>query len=293
MRNAGACFGKQVSTFVVQLHTVGMPHIVAHPTQILRILRRCAVEFFARVGNVVVVLCQVRVQTHFVCACQFGRLAHQVLAHAERRAGGQCHLRHGTMRCVVPGFNQALAFFQNESFIFHHAVGWQSSLRFAHAHAAARGRKSHANQMRGFNAVVQPHTIGVNVQMVAAGGATRQQQLGHGDLRGHAHHLWREARPNRIQTFQPRKQFCVLHLRHCARQALHHVMVCVHQTRCDHMVPCIDHLVHGAGLQIRLDRFVFREDARHAPVTQQQRRVEQFCACIVLRGNASSTVYEK
>ena len=75
--------------------------------------------------------------------------------------------------------DQALCVLQDEVFALHHPVGWQAALRLAHTHAAARGHKPHADLLCGFNAVVQPHAVGVDVEVVAAGGAARQQQLGH------------------------------------------------------------------------------------------------------------------
>ena len=81
--NAGACAGEQIRAFVVQLHAMGVPHVVAHPAQVFGVLRGCAVELLAGVRDVVVVFGQVGVQAHAVGAGQFGRFAHQVLAHAE------------------------------------------------------------------------------------------------------------------------------------------------------------------------------------------------------------------
>ena len=95
------------------------------------------------------------------------------------------------MAGVVVGLDQTARFLQDEVFLFHHAVRWQAALAFAHAHAAAGGRKTHANRVGGFNAVVQTDAVGVDVEVVAAGGATAEQQLGHGNLVGHQYHLRR------------------------------------------------------------------------------------------------------
>ena len=84
MRDTRAAGGKQADASVVELDAVCMPDIVTEPAELLGILRRRAVEPFPRVGQVVVVLGQVRVQTHAQAACQQRRLAHQVAADAER-----------------------------------------------------------------------------------------------------------------------------------------------------------------------------------------------------------------
>ena len=152
--NAGAGAGKQVGAFFVELDAVGVPHVGAHPAEVLGVLRGGAVELFAGVGHVVVVLCQVRVQSHAVGAGQFGRFAHQVLAHAKGRAGRHGHMRHRPKARVVPSLDQALGFFQDGGLFFDHAVGRQAALRLPHAHAAARGGEAHADGVRGFDAVV-------------------------------------------------------------------------------------------------------------------------------------------
>ena len=75
------------------------------------------------------------------------------------------------MRGVVIGFNEALRVFQDGVFLLYHTVGRQAAFGLAHTHAAACGHKAHANFLSSCNAIVQLHAVGVNVQMVAAGGA--------------------------------------------------------------------------------------------------------------------------
>ena len=143
---------------------------------------------------------------------------------------------------AVPGFNQALAVFQYRVFALHHPVGRQAALRLAHAHAAACGYKTHANALRGFDAVFQLHAVGVDVQVVAAGGAAAQQQLGHGHLGRNLHHLGRQAGPNGVQPAQPAKQLGVLHAGYRPGERLEHVVVRVHQAGRDQMAACVDGL---------------------------------------------------
>ena len=58
-----------------------MPHIFTHPIELFHVLSWCAVEFFAGVGNVVIVLGQMGVHPGSKGPCEFGRFLHQRLAH--------------------------------------------------------------------------------------------------------------------------------------------------------------------------------------------------------------------
>jgi hypothetical protein len=267
---------------------VGVPHVVAHPAQVFGVLRGGAVELLACVSDVVVVFGQVGVQAHAVGAGQLCRFAHQVLAHAEGRAGGHGHMRHRAEAGVVPGLDQALGFFQDGGFFFDHAVGRQAALRFAHAHAAACGREAHAHGVRRFDAVVQPHAVGVDVEVVTAGGAAAQQQLGHGHLARHAHHLGRQAHPDRVEALQPRKQLGVLHARNRPRERLVHVVVRVDQARHHHMAAGVDHFVDLREQFVNV--FSGGNDAFDAAVADQERGVFQFGVRIVLCGDAAGAV---
>ena len=243
---AGAGGGVEADAFVVEFDAVGVPHIVAQPAQVLCVFGRGAVEFFAAVGDVVVVLGQVGVQAHALTlerTGQRGRFAHQVAAHAERRAGRHGHVDHRPVGCVVVLLDQTPGVLQDEVFALHHPVGWQAALRLAHTHTAACRHKTHADLLCGFDAVVQPHAVGVDVQVVAAGGAARQQQLGHGNLGGHLHHLRREPGPDRVQPAQPREQLGILHLGNGSGERLVHVVVGVHQAGHYQMPTGVDHLV--------------------------------------------------
>ena len=82
MRHARAGGGKAADAVFVQLHAVGVPHVVAQPAQALGVFGGRLVELLAAVGDVVVVLGEVGVQSHAasVAARQAGRFAHQVRA---------------------------------------------------------------------------------------------------------------------------------------------------------------------------------------------------------------------
>ena len=196
-----------------------------------------------------VVLGQVGVQARAQAARQRGGFPHQIAADAERRAGRGCHIDHGTVPAVVPGLDHALRVFEDQVLALHQGIGRQAALRLAHAHAAARGHKTHANRLRGFDAVVQPHAVWVQIKMIAAGGAAAQQQLGHRHPAADLHHLGRQAGPDRVQGAQPAKQLGVLRLRNGPRQALVHVVVGIHQTRQHQVAARVNHLV-GSGRQL-------------------------------------------
>ncbi len=160
------------------------------------------------------------------------------------------------MAGVVIGLDQTARFLQDEVFFFHHAVRWQPALAFAHTHAATGGRKTHANLVGRFNAVVQTDAVGVDVEVVAAGGATAEQQLGHGNLVGHQHHLGRQPCPGGVEPLQPGKQFGILYTGNGPRQALHHVVVRVDHARNHDVLAGIHHLVHSARGQPGVERLV-------------------------------------
>ena len=301
--HAGFGGGKQADAFVVQLHAVGVPHVVAQPAQVLRVLRGGAVELFAAVGQVVVVFCQVGVQAGAVCAGQLGAQAHQVAADAEGAARGHGHVDHAAVFSAVVLLDQALGVFQDGIFVFHHVVGRQAACALAHAHAAARGHKAHANLLGGVDAVVQFHTVGVDVEVVAAGGAAAEQQLGHRGLGADKHHLGREPGPDGVQPAQPAKQLGILHLGDGAGQALVHVVVGVDQAGGDQValgVQCFTPASgHGCGMLGGQGRGKLGGGAHpcDAVVADEQAGVAQLCAQarvgVVKRGDAGGVLNQQ
>ena len=286
VRHPGAGGGKQADAFIVEFHAVRVPHIGAQPAQVLGVLRGRAVELFPGVGQVMVVFGQVGVQAHTVVAGQHGGLAHQVTAHAERRAGRHRHIHHGAVGGVVPALDQPLRVFQNCALLLDHPVRGQAALGLPHAHAAAAGDKAHANLGGGVNAVVQAHAVGVDVEVVAAGGAAAHQQFGHGDLGRDMHHVGRQAGPDRVEPAQPAKQLGVLYRRNGSRQALVHVVVRVDQPRHDQVVSRVNHVVGGLG------QICCWPQGRNAVVPNEQRGVCQLPGLrrvgVVKGGNAAS-----
>ncbi|EWS63781.1 hypothetical protein Y695_02982 [Hydrogenophaga sp. T4] len=256
-----------------------MPHVVAQPAQFLRVLRRGLVELLAAVGDVVVVLGQVGVQAHALAleaAREFGALAHQVGAHRKRRTRRERDLHHGASRGVVPGFDQALAVFQDRVFLLNHAVGWQPALRLPHAHAAARGQEAHADLLCRFDAVFELHAIGVDVEVVAAGGAAAEQEFGHRHLGRDLHHLGREPGPDRVEPAQPAEELGVLHTGYGPCEALVHVVVRVHEAGRDKVTTGVDGLT--GRFQQRAWQLGGRTDPFDHVVAHEQRCVFQLAA---------------
>ncbi|MNC45254.1 hypothetical protein D3C75_942030 [compost metagenome] len=103
--------------------------------------------------------------------------------------------------------------------------------------------EAHADLVGGMDAVVELAAVGVDVQVVAGGGAAGQDQLGHGGLGRHRDHLGGQACPDRVQVGQPVEQLAVLGRRHHAGEALVHVVVGVDQARDDHLAGHVQHHV--------------------------------------------------
>ena len=92
MGNARPSSRKQINLFCVQLHAMGMPDVIAHPSQIFRILTWPAAEFLQRIGNVFIVLGQVRVQA--------GDVGRWVLDHITAQPGA-CSVGVGGGRLIT------------------------------------------------------------------------------------------------------------------------------------------------------------------------------------------------
>ncbi|MNG91527.1 hypothetical protein D3C79_504380 [compost metagenome] len=238
---------------------------MADPAKVFGVLGRGHAKLLAAIGDVVDVLGQVGVQRHPILARQHGSFAHQVAADRERRAWRDYDAAHRAVAGIVVVLDQALRFLEDVGFLFHHRVRWQAALALAHAHAAARGMEAHADLGRRVDAVVELAAVGVDVQVVAGGGAAGQDQLGHGGLGRHRDHLGGQARPDRVQVGQPVEQLAILSGRYHAGEALVHVMVGVDQAWDNHLAGHVQNHVGvlregfaGADL---LDQVVFDEQA--------------------------------
>ena len=144
--------------------------------------------------------------------------------------------------------------------------------------------KAHADLQGRFDAVVQPAAVGVEVQVVAAGGAAADQQLGHGHLGRHPHHLGRQAGPDGVERAQPGEELGVLRGRYRPRQALVHVVVRVDQAGDDDVAARVDH-VGRLGQQggVEVSRGAAGQDAR---TLDEHAGVAPFGAGVVHGGDA-------
>ena len=268
VRHAGAGAREEIDAVHVELDAVRVPNVAADPAELGRVLGGRGVEVLPAVGDVVVVLGEVRVQAHAMCARERRRLAHQIAADAERRARRDRDIDHRAECAVVERADDALGVAQDRVLALDQRIRRQSALRLADAHAAAAGDEAHPDLVRRLDAVVEQHAVRVDVEMVAARRAAREQQLGHRHLRRHAHHLRRQPGPDRIEAAQPREQLRVLHRGDRTRQRLEHVVVRVDEPRHDDVAARVDHLV-GVLRQIGggadgLDQAAAHEDRRAA-----------------------------
>ncbi len=145
------------------------------------------------------------------------------------------------------GLDQALAVGQNHLALLHGLLRRQASIRFAQAHRTARQHRAHAQLPDALHlnidSLFQP--VGKQIVMVGSGRAPGQQQLGQRHLAGDRELLRRQARPYRVQGFQPREQRLIDHRCPGPREGLIEVMVRVDQPRQQYMLTGIERLIAG------------------------------------------------
>jgi energy-coupling factor transporter ATP-binding protein EcfA2 len=122
VRNAGAGGSKKGHSRFVELHAVCMPDIGSNPAEVSSVLRWGPPKALQTVGQIVIVLGQMGVQTHAVPAGKCGVHAHQVPAHAEGLAWCKCDLDHRTVAWIVISRNDALALAQDCVFGSHQLI---------------------------------------------------------------------------------------------------------------------------------------------------------------------------
>ena len=286
MGNAGAGGGEAADAVRIELHAVGVPDVFAQPAKALGVFGRRHAEALARIGHVVVVFGQVGVQAHVHAGertRQQGRFAHQVAADRKRRARRQADADHRVAGRIVIAGHDALRIDQDRLLALDQRIGRQSARGLTHAHGSAHRMKPHADRARRLDGVVQPCAIGEQIQVIAGGGAARQQQFGHRGQRGGVHHVGRHPAPDRVQALQPGEELGILHGSDRPGQRLIHVVMGVdqaghHQTaaRVDHLVGPVRRLVGGA------DRF-------DHPVTDHQVGIVQFAPRVVEGGKSTGT----
>jgi hypothetical protein len=120
MGNACATAGKARNAIVIKFNTMGVPHIVSGPTQVLGVLGGCATKLLEAISHVIIVFCQMRMQGNTELTRQNGTLPHQILRHRKWRTRRQHNTAHAAFRCIMIGLGQALHIFENAALIFHH-----------------------------------------------------------------------------------------------------------------------------------------------------------------------------
>ena len=94
--------------------------------------------------------------------------------------------------------DEALGVAEDGGFVFDEAVGREAAGTAAETHAAAARVEAQADAGGGFDRVVEPGAVGLEVEMIGGSRAARKDELGHGGERGDADHLGRETGPDGV-----------------------------------------------------------------------------------------------
>ena len=189
MRHAGAGAREQADLGGIELNAVRVPYVGTGPAEVLGILPRPAAEPLERERDIVGVLGEMGVQHHALVACEQRRLAHQLGADRERRARRDGDADHRAVERIVEPVDHPDGVGEDRVLVLDQRVGRQPARALAHAHAAARGVEADADRVRGFDRVVERHSIGEHVMVVRAQRAARQRQLRKAELRRGEHVL--------------------------------------------------------------------------------------------------------
>ena len=229
MRDAGAGAGEEVDAVVVELDAVRVPDVAADPAEFFGVFGGRAIKFLARVGDVVRVFGEVRVQRNAVGACECGRFAHEIPTDGKRRTRGDDDALHRVAGGVVVGLDEALGVAQDGGFVFDEAIGWEAAGATADAHAAPAGVETQADASGGFDGIVEAGAVGVEIKVIGRRGAAGENELGHRGEGGDADHLGREPGPDGVKGFEPAEEFHILRGGDSAGEALIHVVMRVDQ----------------------------------------------------------------
>ena len=286
MGHTAAVFGKGFHFLVINIHGVGEPDILPHPVDRLHVRDRPVTELLQAESLLILGFGQMRVQVHGICACQPGRLLHQLPGHAERRARRQDNLDERARFRIVVGFDQALAVAQDVLFRIHHRIGRQPALRFAQRHGTARGLDAHTDFPGSRNLIIQPGAVREQVQVIRGGGAARKGQFGQGGLGGNENILRRHARPDGVERLEPVEQVGILGGRHGARQGLVEMVVSIDQPRQYQVAGEIEHFIRPSR------QFAGRTDLFDEAVPDKKTTVRNLPAAVIHRYQYGSIFYQ-
>ena len=223
-------------------HTMRHPGAVAGPSSALEILHRAATEHRHAELVVLDVLGEVGVEPHVESLGEFGGAHHQRFRHAERRARCQRDPRHRTPRTIVMTLHGLLAGGEDRVVVAHDVVGRQPAVLLRQRHRPAGGVETDTEVAGRLDLGGQQvaGAVGMQVQMVGRGRATRQRQLGQTHPRRDVHRLGVDRRPQRIQRREPPEQRVVGHRRVRPCEVLEDVVVCVDEPRRDEAIGGVD-----------------------------------------------------
>ena len=229
-------------------------------------------------------------QPHAVIAREVGRAPHQVLAHRERRAGGQRDAQHRARSRVVVLGDQPPRVGEDRGLVLAHVVGRQAAAAAAHAHRAARRLEADAERARGADLGVDQPLLpgGEQVEVVGRRRRPGEQQLAETGTGCGLDRLLVEAPPDLVQLRQPVEQRRLLHARDAARQHLRQVVVGVDEAGQDHLASRVDPVL---GRERRRHRW--RAEGGDAVVLDQHPAPGQARSRVVHGGNQPRVVEQR
>ena len=242
---------------------MGVPDIIAGPSQILGVLAGSTAEFLQRIGDIFVVFGQMGVEHCAFVAGKQGCIPHQFAADRKRGARGNPDPQHRAFGWVVEAVHHIAAVFEDCDLIFNEAVGGQAAVAFSDAHGASGRMEADADLAGPVDAVGKRAAAGVKVEVIRGERASGKCEFAQTECCREPHVVGREAGPNRVEGLQPSKQERVLSGGNGAGEGLVEVVVGVDEARCDDAAPGIDNVI-GRGGKIGSDRFdlaVFCEKA--------------------------------
>ena len=166
-----------------------------------------------------------------VLARELRGAAHQVLAHREGRARGECDPQHRARARVVVLADQAARVGEDRLLVLAHDVRRQAALALAAAHRAARRVEADPQLAGRVDLGVDEALLALReeVEVVGGGRAARQQQLAEADARGGCDRGRVEVAPHLVELDQPAEERRLLDAWDVARQHLRQVVVGVHE----------------------------------------------------------------
>ena len=231
VRHAGAGLAEPPHLALVQVHAVGEPDVVAEPADLLEVLDRAHAEQLEAELLLVERLGHVGVQADVPRSRELGRLGHQLLGDAERRARRERDPDHGVRRRVVEAVDRLGAGLEDRVAVLGDLVGRQAALRLPEVHAAAARVEAHVQLARGLD-LDREQVAGAareDVVVVGARAAAGARQRGQPGAGGGALDVAVDARPHGVELLQPLEQRRLL--RHAARGPLVEVVVAVDEPR--------------------------------------------------------------